>query len=45
VALLAWSLLEFPDGYRKAGQEEYVRDAIQWGAHLFLKISPSALQG
>lgn len=37
VALLSWSLVEFKRGYRKAGEETHVREAIRWGADYLMK--------
>jgi len=37
LTLLAWSGVDYADGYKKAGQWEYLKDAIRWGADYFVK--------
>ena len=37
ITLLAWSGIEFAEGYKKAGQFEYLLDAVKWGTDYFLK--------
>nr|WGC43861.1 GH9-3 [Procambarus clarkii] len=35
--VLAWGLLDFPQGYAAAGQTEYGRAAVKWATDYFLK--------
>ncbi len=37
LTLLAWSGIDFQEGYKKAGQWDYYLDAIKWGADYFIK--------
>ena len=37
LTLLAWSGIDFAEGYKKAGQWDYYLDAIKWGADYFIK--------
>ncbi|KAL6632161.1 cellulase Cel9A precursor [Neocallimastix californiae] len=37
LTLLAWSGVDYADGYKKAGQWDYLLDAIRWGADYFMK--------
>ena len=37
MTLLAWSGIEFGEGYKKAGQFEYLLDAVKWGTDYFIK--------
>jgi len=37
MTLLAWSGVDYADGYKKAGQWDYLLDAVKWGADYFLK--------
>ncbi|KAG4094255.1 cellulase Cel9A precursor [Neocallimastix lanati (nom. inval.)] len=37
LTLLAWSGIDYADGYKKAGQWDYLLDAVKWGADYFLK--------
>jgi len=37
LTLLAWSGIEFADGYKKAGQWDQFLDMIKWGTDYFLK--------
>ena len=37
ITLLAWSGVDFADGYKKAGQYEYLLDAVKWGSDYLLK--------
>ena len=37
MTLLAWSGIEFGDGYKKAGQFEYLLDTVKWGTDYFIK--------
>ncbi|KAF2347095.1 Glycoside hydrolase family 9, partial [Trinorchestia longiramus] len=42
-AALAWSYLSFPDGFEKAGQTGYIKDAIRWATDYFLKAHSSGM--
>ena len=37
MTLLAWSGIEFAEGYKKSGQFEYLLDEVKWGADYFIK--------
>ncbi|OUM66324.1 family 9 glycoside hydrolase [Piromyces sp. E2] len=37
MTLLAWSGVDYADGYKKAGQWKYILDAVRWGADYFMK--------
>ena len=37
MTLLAWSGIEFGDGYKKSGQFEYLLDAVKWGTDYFIR--------
>ena len=37
MTLLAWSGIEFAEGYKKSGQFEYLLDAVKWGTDYFIK--------
>jgi len=37
MTLLAWSGVDYAEGYKKAGQWEYILDAVRWGADYFMK--------
>ena len=37
LTLLAWSGVDYADGYKKAGQWDYLLDAVRWGADYFIK--------
>jgi len=37
MTLLAWSGVDYAEGYKKAGQWEYILDAVRWGADYFIK--------
>ena len=37
LTLIAWSAIEFKEGYEKAGQYDYVLDMVKWGADYFVK--------
>nr|AAM81967.1 cellulase Cel9A precursor [Piromyces sp. E2] len=37
LTLLAWSGWYYADGYKEAGQWEYILDAVRWGADYFVK--------
>ena len=37
LTLIAWSGIEFKEGYEKAGQYEYMLDMVKWGADYFVK--------
>jgi len=41
MTLLAWSGIDYADGYKKAGQWEYILDAVRWGADYFMKCHTS----
>jgi len=37
LTLLAWSALDWKDGYKKAGQWGYMKDLLKWGMDYFVK--------
>jgi len=37
MTLLAWSGIDYAEGYKKAGQWDYILDAVRWGADYFMK--------
>jgi hypothetical protein len=37
LTLLAWSAVEWKDGYKEAGQWEYMKDLLKWGMDYFVK--------
>jgi len=37
MTLLAWSGVDYAEGYKKAGQWKYLLDAVRWGADYFVK--------
>ena len=37
ITMLAWSGITFADGYKKAGQMDYLLDAVKWGTDYFIK--------
>ena len=37
LTLIAWSGIDFEEGYKKAGQWENLLDAVKWGADYFIK--------
>ncbi|ORX57760.1 cellulase Cel9A precursor [Piromyces finnis] len=37
LTLLAWSGIDYADGYKEAGQWDYILDAVRWGADYFVK--------
>ena len=37
ITLLAWGMIEFEEGYEKAGQMEYARDSLKWGTDYMMK--------
>jgi len=37
LSLLAWSAVDWKDGYKKAGQWEYMKDLLRWGMDYFIK--------
>ncbi len=37
ITLLAWSGVNFADGYKKAGQYEYLLDAVKWVTDYLIK--------
>ena len=41
LTLLAWSGIEFAEGYKKAGQWEQFLDMLKWGTDFFIKCHPS----
>ena len=41
LTLLAWSGVEFADGYKKAGQWEQFLDMLKWGTDYFIKCHSS----
>ena len=41
LTILAWSGIEFAEGYKKAGQWEQFLDMIKWGTDFFIKCHPS----
>jgi len=41
LTLLAWSGIEFAEGYKKAGQWEQFLDMIKWGTDYFIKCHSS----
>ena len=40
LTLIAWSGIEFRQGYEKAGQYKYMLDMVRWGAEYFVKCHP-----
>ena len=36
--ILAWGALDYENAYVKAGQLDYVRDAIRWSTDFFIKV-------
>jgi len=40
LTLLAWSGIEFADGYKKAGQWDQYLDMLKWGTDFFIKCHP-----
>ena len=40
LTLLAWSGVEFSEGYKKAGQWEQFLDMLKWGTDYFIKCHP-----
>ena len=41
MSLLAWGLVQWKDGYAKAGQLDTIRDAVRWGTDFIMKAHPS----
>jgi len=37
LTLLAWSGVDYAEGYKEAGQWDYLLDAVRWGADYFVK--------
>ena len=37
LTLIAWSGIEFKEGYEKANQYKYMLDMVKWGADYFIK--------
>ena len=40
LTLIAWSGIEFAEGYKKAGQWDQLLDMIKWGTDYFIKCHP-----
>lgn len=40
LTLIAWSGIDFQEGYKKAGQYKYMLDMVKWGTDYFLKCHP-----
>ena len=40
MTLLAWSGIEFADGYKKSNQFEILLDTVKWGTDYFIKCHP-----
>lgn len=40
ITLLAWGGIEYPEGYRRAGQWGHLLDAVRWGADWLMKAHP-----
>ena len=40
LTLIAWSGIDFKNGYKKAGQYQYMLDMVKWGTDYFLKCHP-----
>jgi endoglucanase len=40
MTLLAWGGIEFPDGYAKSGQWDFLLDAVRWGDDWLIKAHP-----
>ncbi|KAK9826822.1 hypothetical protein WJX81_004238 [Elliptochloris bilobata] len=45
VAMLAWGLLEFPEGYARAGQMARAHDNLRWGADYLMKTISRPVAG
>jgi len=43
VTLLAWSAIDFSEGYAKAGQSDYIKAAVKWGTDYFIKCHTSPI--
>ena len=41
ITLIAWSAIDFADGYKKAGQINYVKEMVKWGTDYFIKCHPN----
>ena len=37
ITILAWSGIDFAEGYKKAGQYDYLLDAVKWGTDYLIK--------
>ena len=42
VTVLAWGMIEFEDGYEKAGQMDYARESLKWATDYILKCHTAA---
>ena len=40
LTLIAWSGIDFKQGYKKAGQYKYMLDMVKWGTDYFIKCHP-----
>jgi endoglucanase len=40
LTMLAWGGIEYPEGYRRAGQWRYLLDAVRWGTDWLMKAHP-----
>lgn len=38
MSMLAWGMADFKEGYQKAGQWEYAKDALRWGMDYMIKV-------
>ena len=47
MTFLAWGGIEYPEGYAKTGQTNFLLDAVKWGTDYFIKahVSPNVLYG
>lgn len=41
ITVLAWGGIAYPEGYAKAGQTNYLLDAVKWGTDYFIKAHVS----
>ncbi len=41
MTMLAWSGIDYKAGYQKAGQLNYLLDAVKWGMDYLIKAHPS----
>ncbi|CAL4177093.1 unnamed protein product, partial [Meganyctiphanes norvegica] len=44
ITTLAWGLIEYKEGYVKAGQVDYAKAAIRWGADYLLKAHTNTFE-